>query len=142
MAQSRNGQKTKYHMTPHDLRKLQARFPLSKSTIARNSADDSAPRPEPEQVVCNEPVGEAAGKAEDAKSVSRRTVRITSYRMRLLDPDNLAGGCKYFLDCCKYSQLISNDREQDIELQVRQQRVRCKNQERTEIHIIYDENKI
>lgn len=90
---------------------------------------------QPEQTICDEPVAEKEGKENHSMCLSRCAVRITSYRRRLLDPDNLAGGCKYFLDCCKYSQLINDDRPQDIILEVRQEKVASKSLERTEIVI-------
>ena len=89
----------------------------------------------PQQVVRHEPVGEEARKGSDPEGIPQCTVRITSYRRRLLDPDNLAGGCKYFLDCCKYCQLIPDDRQEDIELVIKQVKVRTKEEERTEIQI-------
>lgn len=95
----------------------------------------SASRPKPEQAVRHESVAEKAGEASHPKSIPRRVVRITSYRRRLLDFDNLAGGCKYFLDCCKYAQLIPDDRPEDIILEVSQVKVRTKTEERTEITI-------
>lgn len=88
-----------------------------------------------EQAVRDESVEEKGRKESHSKSLPKRAVRITSYRRRLLDPDNLAGGCKYFLDCCKYSQLIKDDRPQDIILEVRQEKVASKSLERTEIVI-------
>ena len=90
----------------------------------------------PKQVVRHEPVAEKTGEDGNAKIVPCRIVRITSYRRRLLDFDNLAGGCKYFLDCCKYSQLIPDDRPQDIALQVSQVKVKTRDEERTEVEII------
>lgn len=93
------------------------------------------PGAKPQPPVRHEPVATKEGKESNSGMVLQRVVRITSYRRRLLDPDNLAGGCKYFLDCCKYSQLIPDDRPQDIILEVRQEKVKSKNQERTEIEI-------
>lgn len=87
------------------------------------------------QAICHEPVAAEEGKAINTTCLPRISVTITSYRRRLLDPDNLAGGCKYFLDCCKYSKLIPDDRPQDIELHVSQEKVKSKDQERTEIEV-------
>jgi hypothetical protein len=81
-------------------------------------------------------MAEVGREAQNPGGLSRRLVRITSYRVRLLDPDNLAGGAKYFLDCCKYAQLIRDDRPQDITLEVRQEKVSNPEDERTEIAII------
>lgn len=99
--------------------------------IARREASGAKPKP----VVCDEPVAAKAGEGSYAARLPRRIVRIFSYRRRLLDFDNLTGGCKYFLDCCRYAQLIPDDRPEDITLEVRQEKVASKAEERTEIEI-------
>lgn len=96
--------------------------------LARRAVQD----PQPEPAVCDEPVGSEKG--EDAMS-QRTLVRITSYRKRLLDPDNLTGGAKYLIDGIRHAGLISDDRPEDIELVVAQQKVSLSTQERTEIEI-------
>jgi hypothetical protein len=63
----------------------------------------------------------------------RVLISITSYRRRLLDPDNLTP--KWFLDSCRYSRIISDDRPEDISLQLGQEKVKTKAEERTEILI-------
>ena len=83
----------------------------------------------PKQVVCHEPL--AKGKAE-ASRAPRITVSITSFRARLLDPDNLCP--KSLVDGLRYSGLIPDDRPQDIELLVKQEKC-SKDEERTEIEI-------
>jgi len=85
-----------------------------------------------EQVIRHEPLAEAQGETGNAAGIQ---VRITSYRRRLLDPDNLAGGCKYFVDCCRYAHLIPDDRPQDIELITRQVKVKKKSDEHTLIEL-------
>lgn len=87
----------------------------------------SLPRSEPQQAVCDEPVAEAQ---RETKYPSRTFVRITAFRRRLLDPDNLCP--KYFIDGIRYAGLIPNDRPQDIILEVRQEK---SNDERTEIEL-------
>lgn len=62
------------------------------------------------------------------------SVRITSYRRRLCDPDNLVG--KWFLDAARYSCLIADDRPEDISYIIAQKKVATKEEERTEILII------
>lgn len=77
---------------------------------------------------------ESVGKAEgEEKNSGRIPVRITSFRRRLLDPDNLSA--KYFTDCLRYAEMIPNDRPQDIDLTVSQVKVRSKLEEHTEIEI-------
>jgi len=88
-------------------------------------------RPEPQPAVPNEPMGEAPGTQAHP---GRRTVRIVSFRRRLLDPDNLCP--KYFIDALRYEGLIRDDTAKDIELTVSQVKVRAKSEERTEIELI------
>lgn len=66
-----------------------------------------------------------------AGNTGRVLVSITSFRRRLLDPDNLCG--KWFLDCLRYCGLISDDRPEDISYFITQEKVKDKAQERTEI---------
>lgn len=84
---------------------------------------------EPQPIVCHEPV--AAAQREISHS-GRISVRVTSFRRRLCDPDNLCP--KYFIDCLRYAGLIPDDRPQDIDLQVSQVKT---NQNYTEICVIY-----
>ena len=80
--------------------------------------------------VCNEPVAEAAGK--DCHP-NRVTVRIKSCRRQLLDPDNCIP--KYFIDGIVYAGLLHGDSPDKITLEVSQQKVGMKDDERTEITI-------
>lgn len=106
------------------------RFPnASKDLVALNCAPSGT---EPEQALCDESVGEAEGESQDAV---RSVVRVTSFRRRPIDPDNLCP--KYFIDSLRYAGAIPDDREQDITLEVNQERVASKNEERTEIEVIY-----
>ena len=86
--------------------------------------------PQPKPAVFHAPVEPVQGKAFYS---GRVLVRITSYRRRLLDPDNLTP--KWFLDSCRYSRIISDDRPEDISLQLGQEKVKNKAEERTEILI-------
>lgn len=80
-----------------------------------------------QQAVCDEPLAEAAREESHSK---RFRIRVTSFRSRLIDPDNLCP--KYFIDCCRYAGLIPNDTSEDIVLEVAQQK---SSSERTEITI-------
>ena len=93
----------------------------------------ASPGAESEPVVRHESLGAAT--REEAHA-TRLRVRIISRRRRLLDPDNLTGGCKYFLDCCRYAGLIPDDRPQDITLEVTQEKVRVPAEEVTIIEIL------
>jgi len=113
-------------MEPNELLR---RFPNASASFVRdNSTGGETQGSEPERPVCNESVGKEAGEMGHSATVH---VRITSFRTRLLDPDNLCP--KYFIDCLRYSGLIPNDRAEDITLEVRQFKV--KTNERTEIEI-------
>lgn len=117
------------HITPDELRKY---LPgASASTFKVNSAGLQSPQPE--QVVCHEPLAKAP---RTAQSPSRYVVRITGYRVRLLDPDNFAGGCKYCVDTLRYAKLIPDDTPECIRLETEQVKVASKAEERTEIEII------
>lgn len=85
----------------------------------------------PECSVCHEPL--AAGKGTQEGS-TRVVVCVTSFRARLCDTDNLCA--KSLVDGLRYAQLIPDDRPEDIELSVSQEK--CdKKDERTEIELIY-----
>lgn len=74
----------------------------------------------------------AKGKVEGRNPV-RVSVLITSYRVRLLDEDNLCE--KYHVDCLRYAGLLSADTPGAAQITTRQQKVGSKAEERTEILI-------
>ena len=100
-----------------------------KSTPAARSA---APDPQPEQAVCNRSYGPIPGK-EGHTEGRRLSVKIVSYRRRLIDPDNLT--VKYHVDALKYLGIIPNDTAKDIEVSVRQEKVNEFQAECTEITV-------
>ena len=83
-----------------------------------------------EQDFQHEPMGEAA---RETQNPTRIRVRITSWRVQSVDPDNLCP--KYFIDCLRYAQIIPNDRDQDIALEIGQRKVERKEDELTVIEI-------
>jgi hypothetical protein len=114
---------------------FRAMFPrASADTIAANTNENhpynSTPGSELESPIRNESVAASAGKAENPK---RHVVSITSYRARLLDPDNLCP--KYFIDFLRYCGAIPDDREEDIILEIKQEKVAHRAQEKTVIQI-------
>jgi hypothetical protein len=122
-----------------------SRFPHASEACIRANCSDAvrrAPGPptvrrepsraQPQQTVFDAALGPAQGKAGYS---GRVRIRIKSFRRFLLDPDNLAGGCKYFVDCCRYSGLVRGDSPADIEFAATQEKVRSKKEERTEIVI-------
>lgn len=70
-----------------------------------------------EPAVCDEPL---ATEAREGGDTGRVRVSVISFRKRLCDPDNLCP--KYFIDCLRYAAIIRDDRPQDIELSVSQEK--------------------
>ena len=87
-------------------------------------------RAKPQQAPRHDPLGQTQGTALYAGRVS---VRITSYRVRLIDPDRLCG-C-YFVDCLRYAGIISGDTAGLMDYAIRQEKVASKTDERTEIEV-------
>lgn len=69
--------------------------------------------------------------------VGRTHVRFVGYRVRPLDPDNHAGGCKDLLDGLRHAGLIPGDEPWRITFETEQVRVHHHEQEGTEIVIVY-----
>lgn len=103
---------------------------LAKKDRTRSKAQTA----EPEPPVCHEPLAAHDGEAPDSGLIS---LRITSYRRKLLDRSNLYGGAKYVEDCCVYAGLLPGDSEREINLQVRQVKVDSREEEKTVIEITY-----
>ena len=72
------------------------------------------------------------GKTE---SVQRTRIRFTGYRVRPLDPDNFAGGCKDLLDGLRHSGIILGDEPWRIIFETAQEKVKTYAEERTVIEI-------
>lgn len=110
---------------------------LKEYELARQAAAASAIKahhqraanPQPKQTVLNAPLGAEETKGRDTRS----RVKISSYRVRLLDPDNMC--VKYHVDGLRYAGIIRDDTTNDIELFVRQFKVKTRQEERTEIEI-------
>lgn len=69
--------------------------------------------------VRNEPLAKNEG---EKKNTGRIHVRITVFRKRLTDPDN--NNCKWIIDCLRYSGILQDDREEDVSLEIRQEKTR------------------
>jgi hypothetical protein len=99
-----------------------------------NNANTELQRSEPERnqtpalVIANE------GKEESSERV---TVRFIGHRVRPLDPDNFAGGCKDLLDALRHAGLIHGDEPWEIIFQTEQIKVAHRSEERTIIEIEY-----
>ena len=75
------------------------------------------------------------GNAVQEGGARRARVSITVSRCRLLDPDNAVGGVKFLVDSLRYAGLITDDTARDIELEVRQIKVKTKAQQGTMIEV-------
>ena len=124
-------------MTPEELKRV---FPnASESTLRRNFAttfaahvlvDGSRETAELESDISNG----ALGKVQVQKGTSGRfLVRVTSFRRRLLDEDNLCE--KYHCDLCRYSGIISGDSPATTQIEVCQQKVAKGKPEETKVEI-------
>jgi hypothetical protein len=91
-----------------------------------------ASSPEPQCSAVTEPLAAAETQKVHPGLI---LVRITSYRQRLLDIDNLMP--KWHLDCCRYGNLIPDDNPKAIEFSCSQIKVARKTDQRTEVEITY-----
>jgi hypothetical protein len=111
---------------------LKSLFPhASKSTLALNGQLQS---PVPERDETPALGGSVQGKKG---SPNRTVVRFIGFRVRPLDPDNFAGGCKDLLDGLRHAQLLHGDEPWRIDFQTRQEKVSHRNEEKTIIEIEY-----
>lgn len=69
----------------------------------------------------------------EARDRGRFLVRVTSFRCRLLDEDNLCE--KYVVDCCRHAGLIPEDSAGVARIEVSQEEVKDKAEEHTLIEI-------
>lgn len=83
----------------------------------------------PQRPAPDEPMAEDEGEEVDT---ARFHVRVTSFRKRLIDADNLAGGAKYFVDSLRYAGCISEDSPDQITIEHRQKKAK---EEKTLIEI-------
>ena len=82
---------------------------------------------------CDPRPGPLAAGATQEIHPGRFLVRVTSFRRRLLDEDNLCE--KYVVDCCRYAGLLPADDAGAAKIEVSQIQVRRKEEERTEVLI-------
>lgn len=76
----------------------------------------------------------------EEKDTSRVLVRVTSYRVRLIDKSNLFP--KYFIDSLRYAGFLRDDGPKQIEEETRQVKVESRDEERTEIELIYPTDEV
>ena len=98
--------------------------------MSGNSHRGKATDPQPQPAII---IG-AVGKEEaEGRYIQRNLVRITSYRCRLLDPDNLC--VKYHIDAIRLAKIIKDDTAEDIEIILRQVKTKTRKEEKTVIEV-------
>jgi len=102
------------------------------------STHDHLPAP---RLSLPEPVQPAPALAQQSQGEAPRTgcplVRITHRRVRLFDVDGKYAAVKDVLDGCVYAGLLCGDKEGQIDLEVRQEKVSTFKAEETLIEIVY-----
>ena len=71
----------------------------------------------------------------ETQGAGRTALRFTLRRVRLLDPCAKYGSCKALIDGLRYAGIIYNDREEDITLEVVQEKIAHFKDEETLIEI-------
>lgn len=120
---------------------LLSRFPHATEQFLRLNASDAvrclpaAPRGEAPAPIVERHLRPRSLATREAKAGDPRKffIRVTSYRCRLLDEDNLAE--KYHVDCCRYAGLLPGDDPAQARIVTTQEKVGSKAEERTEIVI-------
>ena len=97
----------------------------------RNDSDrDSRESAEPKSALWIEPMEPEEDEGGDFR---RSRIRITSKRCRLLDPDNLC--VKYIIDALRYTKVIKDDTTKEIEVFIKQEKVKTRKEEKTIIEV-------
>jgi Holliday junction resolvase RusA-like endonuclease len=78
----------------------------------------------------HEPLAASKRKKENPRC---RVLKLTSYRRRLLDTDNLRP--KYFIDALRYAGVIDDDTPKHLTLQTHQEKVSHRCEEKTLIEL-------
>jgi hypothetical protein len=105
---------------------------VSKQLYGNPSPDNPASSPVVERTLSDGPL--AAPKAKEGDT-AKYLVRIKSYRVRLLDEDNLCG--KWFVDALRYASILPSDTPDKAHIEICQEKVAHKVDQRTEITISY-----
>lgn len=84
---------------------------------------------------CHKAAALVRADAREKASVRRAVVRFIGYRVRPLDPDNFAGGCKDLLDGLRHARLIDGDEPWRIIFETSQIKVAHYEDEKTVIEV-------
>ena len=106
-------------------------------TINTGRIDDQTPAQVPHPKPTKQARELETNGQRETPGTGRPLVRFTLSRVRLLDADAKWGSVKDVLDGLQYAGLIRGDREDQIELEVRQTKVSSFKAETTEVEIIY-----
>ena len=112
------------------MRRCMHREPALRKPNANNPPPQiphAEPQQRPEKLVC---CGE--GKAQSTKRIA---LVFTLRRVRLLDPCAKYGSCKALIDGLRYANILRDDREEDITLEVNQEKIAHFKDEETLIRI-------
>lgn len=101
--------------------------------VLKHSAKNTIPDPKP----LERPIALARSSEGKTQSSGRIALSFTLRRVRLLDPCAKYGSCKALIDGLRYAGLIHNDREEDITLEVNQEKVSHFQDEETILTITY-----
>ena len=116
----------------------------AKNPATREALEKAAKKPSndnrthsqlPDAKSLKRPAALAGGNEAQARSAGRIALRFTLRRVRLLDPCAKYGSCKALIDGLRYAGILHNDREEDITLEVQQEKVAHYNEEKTLIRI-------
>lgn len=109
-------------------------FPNARESFIQRNLDPTHPI---QNTIAQPPVQHVAAPthARQEGGPDRFKVRITSFRCRLLDIDNLAGGSKFIIDALRYQGFIRDDSPDQIELSFAQIKVPKRTLEETVITI-------
>lgn len=121
-----------YNLPPRDAAKVVATLSKTRFNHGNKNHHHGVSHPKPQR----QPSPALGGQTEgQGGSKTRTVVSIVSHRVRLLDADNHAGGCKHLLDCIKEAGLIEDDSPRHIRLITDQVQVAHYHEERIEIEI-------
>ena len=96
-----------------------------------NDSDrDSRESAEPKSALWIEPM---EPEEDEGGDFCRRRIRIISKRCRLLVTDNLC--VKYIIDALRYTKVIKDDTTKEIEVYIKQEKVKTRKEEKTIIEI-------
>ena len=118
-------------LPPHLQNQVKATFfPKAGRIYAHTDPNRPSPAPLMERNLSNESL--EADQAEAASS-TRYTVRVTSYRRRLLDEDNLCE--KFHIDSLRYAGILPSDAPERCHIETFQIKVSTKKEEKTVLEI-------